>query len=187
MRHQIRLFSHLTINASKETWLITQWRGWGGGWGEGACREARGGSCHKSQRLKIYNHKSQTFQKLQSQSHRLAQRILKSQVTDKLFCKFTDHRVFNSAITDHRQYLFRKSRTYFQPFHKSQTLKKKTITCHRNTSCPSPHAHPPWNKGKFWIQCVDRQSELNLLWGLMPSGLFFNEKTHFIIVTNSYR
>ena len=31
---------------------------------------------------------------LQSQSQRMEQRILKSQVTGKLFCKFTDHRVF---------------------------------------------------------------------------------------------
>ena len=63
----------------------------GGGGGGGA----RGWSCHKSQIFRITNHNySQTFQMLQSESQRMAQRILKSQVADKSICKFTDHRFF---------------------------------------------------------------------------------------------
>ena len=112
--------------------------------GAGRRGKARGGSCHRSQRFKINNHKSQTFQMLQSQSQRMAQRILKSQVTDKLFCKFTDHRVFciwpsqitdNTSVTSHR--------LIFSLFTNHRLL-KSPITGHRNTSlslCPPPPLH----------------------------------------------
>ena len=66
---------------------------------------------------------SQTHQNHQTQSQRMAQRILKSQVTDKLFCKFTDHRVFNLAITDNTQYLCLKLQT-FSAFSQITDVKK---------------------------------------------------------------
>ena len=120
---------------------VSNYRGWGAGGGRGRRMKPRGGSCHKSQRFKINNHKSQTFQMPQSQSQRMAQRILKLQVTDKLFCRFKDHRVFYLAITEHRQYLCHKSQTYFQPFHKSQTLKQPNHKSQKYL-LPSPTPHP---------------------------------------------
>ena len=72
-----------------------------------------------SKSIITYHRLSRCFNHNHTEWHR---KILKSQVTDKLVCKFTDHTVFHLVITDHRQYLCHKSQTYFQPFHKSQTL-----------------------------------------------------------------
>ena len=89
----------------------------------------KGGSCHKSQRFKINNHKSQTFQMLQSQSQRMAQRILKSQVTDKLFC--------NSKI---RVFLFGHHRSLIIPLSKVTDLFSafSQITLHLSAPPPPP-------------------------------------------------
>ena len=85
---------------------------------------ARGESCHKSQGFKNNNHKSQTSQMLQSQSQRMALKLLKSQVTDK----FTDYRVFYLAITDNTSVT--SHRLIFSLFTNTR-LEKSSITSHR--------------------------------------------------------
>ena len=58
----------------------------------------------------------------------------------KLFCKFTDHRVFYLSITDHRQYLCHKSQTFFQPFYKSQKAQSQVTEI--PLAAPSPPTPP---------------------------------------------
>ena len=98
----------------------------------------------------------------------------KTTFTDKLFCKFTDHRVFYLAITDHRHYLCHKSQTYFQPFHKSQTFKKgqsKVTEKPLHTPTPTPTSHPKKNKKITEKQARYFQISLVLLWG-WPWGVY---------------
>ena len=75
------------------------------------------------------------------QNQRMAQRILKSQVTDNLFCKFTDHRVFYLAITDHRQYLCHKS-DLFSVFSQITDFKKAQSQVTEIPIAPPPPLPP---------------------------------------------